>query len=115
MDKTVKIQIKNVPVSPYKLRLVANLIRNMTVKNAIKTLSFLNKKAAVYMKKAFTSAVASSKDILQADTENLKIVKLTVGEGEKRRGVRFESRGRASRLITRRSHINLELKAKDGK
>lgn len=112
MDKTVKIQIKNVPVSPYKVRLVANLVRYMTVENALNTLTFLNKKAALYMKKAFVSAVASSKDILGTDPKGLKIVKLTVEEGMKRRGVRFESRGRATRLVTKRSHIILELKVK---
>lgn len=112
MDKTVKIQIKNIPVTPYKVRLVANLVRHMTVENALNTLNFLNKKAAIHMKKAFVSAVASSKDILGVDPKMLKIVKLTVEEGIKRRGVRYESRGRATRLITRRSHIILELKVK---
>ncbi|MCC7289976.1 50S ribosomal protein L22 [bacterium] len=112
MDKTVKIQIKNIPVSPYKTRLVADLVRNMEVEKALDTLNFLNKKAAVHMKKALVSAIASAKQILGVEAKGLKIAKLTVGEGVKRPGVRFESRGRATRLITRRSHINLELKAK---
>ena len=112
MEKTVKVQIKNVPVSPYKVRLVADLVREMKVDKALETLKFLNKKAALHMKKAFQTGVANAKDILGLDPKDLKIMKLTVGEGKKGRGVRFESRGRVTRLVTRKSHINLELKAK---
>lgn len=112
MEKTVKTQIKNVPVSPYKVRLVADLVREMPVPKAIDTINFLNKKAALHMKKAFNTAVANAKDILGLEPASLKIAKLTVEEGKKGRGVRFESRGRVTRLVTRKSHINLELKAK---
>lgn len=112
MNKTVKVQLKNVNVSPYKLRLIADLVRTMEVPLALETLKFLNKKGALHMRKAFLTGIANGKDILGLDADKLKIEKLSIEEGKKGRGVRFESRGRVSRLVTRKGHINLELKAK---
>lgn len=112
MDKIVKVKVKNVAVSPVKARLVADLVRKMSVKRAIDTLTFLNKKSAVHIKKALLSGVASAKEILGVDEENMKIAKLTIDAAKVGRGFRFESRGRVSRLVKRKSHINLEIKAK---
>jgi large subunit ribosomal protein L22 len=112
MEKTVKVQVKNIPVSPYRARLVANLVRNLDVEKAMNVLTFLNKKGALHIKKAFDTGIANSKDILGLEPKSLKIAKLTIGEGMKGRGVIFASRGRVSQLIKRKSHINLELKAK---
>lgn len=112
MEKVVKVQIKNVPVSPYKGRLVANLVRKLEVVKALDVLTFLNKKGAVHIKKALNTGIANAKDILGLEPESLKISKLTIEEGAKGRGVIFASRGRVSRLTKRKSHINLELKAK---
>lgn len=112
MEKTVKIKIKNVAISPYRGRLVANLVRGMSVEKALDVLTFLNKKAAKHVKKALDSGVASAKEILGKDEKSLKIVSLTIDQGINRRGVRFESKGRVSRLTKRRSHINLEIGAK---
>lgn len=112
MNKTVKVQVKNIPVSPYRGRLVADLVRGMDVEKALDVLTFTNKKAAVHIKKAFNTGIANAKDILGVEPKSLKIAKLTIEEGKKGRGVIYQSRGRVSRLTKRYSHINLELKAK---
>lgn len=112
MNKTVKVQIKNVQISPVKARFVANLVRNLSVERALDVLQFLNKKSALHIRKALVTGVSNAKDILGVEASALRIKKLTIDEGLKRGGVRFESRGRATRLTKRRSHINLELESK---
>ena len=104
MEKTVKITIKNVAISPYRGRLVANLVRGMSVERALDVLTFLNKKAAKHVKKALDSGIASAKEIIGKDEKSLKIVSLTIDQGINRRGFIFESKGRVSRLTKRRSH-----------
>jgi large subunit ribosomal protein L22 len=112
MEKTVKVQVRNISVSPYKARLVADLVRGMEIEKALDVLKFLNKKAALHLTKAFNTGIANAKDLLGLDVKSLKIAKLTIEEGKKGRGVIFQSRGRVSQLVKRKSHINLELKAK---
>jgi large subunit ribosomal protein L22 len=113
MAKTVKVQIKNVYSSPQKARLVADVVRGMSVDKALAALQFMNKKPAVFIMKAIESGVANAKDVLKVtDTSALVISKLTIDEGIKRRWHRFASRGRVSMLTKRKAHINLELKAK---
>lgn len=112
MNKTVKVTIKNVSVSPVKARLVANLVRRMEIMKAVDTLSFLNKKAAIHIRKALMSGIASAKTIFGVTEKELKIGSISVDEGQNGKGVRFESRGRVSRLVKRKSHINLEISLK---
>ncbi|MCK9368730.1 50S ribosomal protein L22 [Candidatus Dojkabacteria bacterium] len=112
MDKTIKVTIKNVSVSPVKVRLVANLIRRMDIEKAVDVLAFLNKKAAIHIRKALMSGIASAKSILGVELKDLKIASISVDEGQNGKGVRFESRGRVSRLVKRKSHINLEISKK---
>lgn len=113
MAKTVKVQIKNVSSSPQKVRLVADLVRGMTADKAIAALTFLNKKPALFVKKAVESGVANAKEVLKVtDPSALVISKLTIDEGVHRRWHRYVSRGGVARLTKRRAHINLEITAK---
>lgn len=112
MEIVVKTKVKNVPVSPQKMRLVANLVRNMDVQKAIDILSVLRKRAALPMLKAFNSAIASAKELHNVDISVLEIKKLVVDEGVTYKRVKFGSRTRVSRINKERSHINLELRIK---
>ncbi|HVX93082.1 MAG TPA: 50S ribosomal protein L22 [Candidatus Dojkabacteria bacterium] len=112
MDKTVKVQVKNIASAPQKARLVADMVRGMNVAKAIDVLSLTNKKAALDVKKALVSGVANAKTLLGVEKENLVVSKLSIDEGKKQRKVNFGSRGRVSMMTKRKSHINLELKVK---
>ncbi len=112
MEIVVKTKVKNASVSAQKMRLVANLVRDMSVSRAVDVLSVLRKKAAVPMLKAFNSAIASAKELHSADLAGLEIKKLSVDEGVTFKRVRFGSRTRVARISKERSHINLELRVK---
>ncbi len=112
MEKVVRVKMKNAGISPQKARLIADLVRGMKVAQAIDTLSVLNKRGSITFKKLLVSASASASNMYNSKLEDLKISKLTVDEGTKMPKVRFASRTRVSRLIKRRSHINLEVVSK---
>jgi len=73
MEIVVKTKVKNVQVSPQKMRLVANLVRNMDVQRAVDVLSVLRKKAALPMLKAFNTAIASAKELHNVDVFVLEV------------------------------------------
>lgn len=113
MDKVVKVQIRNVSSSPQKARLVADVVRGMRVDKALATLKFLNKKAAMYVKKALESGVANAKTVLNVtEPSALVISHISIDEGMKRRSYRPVSKGRAGVLVKQKSHINLEIRSK---
>jgi len=112
MDRKVKTQVKNVCISPQKLRLVADLVREMNAQKAMDILSLTTKKGALYVKKALESAVTAGKSQYNVEPSDMKISKLTIDEGRKRRKPRYGSRGRVSMLVKKFSHINLEIEVK---
>lgn len=107
-----KVTVKNLAQSPLKLRLVADLVRGKKADNALDILKFLNKKGASYVYKAIKSAIASASDRFGMNAGDLVVSKISVDEAPTFKRGRFASRGRFSRIVKRRSHLNLELSAK---
>jgi len=107
-----KAYSRNLMMSPLKLRLVANLIRNKNAQTAIDELKFLNKKGSDMVLKVLESAVANANSLKGIEAKELVVSSISVDEAPSRRGVRFASRSRVARLIKRRSHINLILSEK---
>ena len=61
MEKTtVKAQSKYLRQSPYKMRLVLNLIRGLDVQDALNVLTFTKRKAATEIKQLLESAIANA-------------------------------------------------------
>ncbi len=110
--KRTKIKVKNVAQSPQKLRLVADLIREKSVTEALDILQFTNKKGSLFLKKAVLSGVASAGEKFGSKKEDLVVCHISVDQAPTYKRGRFASRGRSSRILKRRSHINLELEVK---
>ena len=61
MDNTiVKAQGKYIRQSPYKMRLVLNLIRGLDVQEALNVLTFTKRRAAVEIKQVLESAISNA-------------------------------------------------------
>jgi len=99
-------------VSPYKARLVANMIKGKDVEWAISALTFSPKKAAGLISKILKSAVANAEHESAGSAGELfvKVAKVDAGPIIKR----FDPRamGRAVRIRQRTSHITIELAVK---
>ncbi len=104
----MKARLKNYRQSPRKVRLVANLIRGKSILLALSSLSFLEKKSALPIKKLLESAVANAEN-QGAKKENLIVSDIQIDEGFSFTRYRARARGRAAPIRKRSSHINITL------
>ena len=95
--------------SPRKVRLVARLVSGKTVRDAIVSLSFLDKRAALPIKKLIESAYANAKSMNGVDAESLVISKIVVDKGVVLKRMMPRARGSAARIKKRSSHVTLTL------
>lgn len=96
--------------SPRKVRLVADLVRGKTVRQAQEALAFLPKKSAPIVAKLIESAVANAKQS-GADVDSLVVKGIAVNKGMVLRRYKPMARGRAAQVHRVRSIITLELGA----
>ena len=115
----MKAYLKNYRQAPRKVRLVANAIKGKRVDDALVTLSFLPKRAALPLSKLLLSAMANAR-AQGISTDMLVVSSLRVDKGIvlKRRLPR--ARGMATPINKRNSHVAIVLaekapKAKKGK
>jgi len=97
-------------VSPYKTRLVANMIRGRKVEDAVKILTFANKKSAQVMLKLLNSAVANAEEKKVEDTGILEVSQVWVCGGPSYRRYMPRARGRADVIRHPTSHITIVVK-----
>ncbi|MDA2969501.1 MAG: 50S ribosomal protein L22 [Actinomycetota bacterium] len=98
--------------SPYKMRLVLNLIRGCDVQEALNILTFTKRKAAIEIKQVLESAIANASANHSLDASNLFISKAIADEGPTLKRFRPRARGRAGRINKRTSHVLIELESK---
>lgn len=113
--KQVSATLRNLQISPRKVRLVADQIRGASVRNAQQTLSFNSKNAARPLLKLLNSAVANADHNFKLDTSSLKVKAIMVGEGPTLKRFRPRAFGRATMLRKRMSHIKIVLEGKETK
>ncbi|WP_338764304.1 50S ribosomal protein L22 [Bernardetia sp. ABR2-2B] len=108
MEAVAKLQ--NVPTSPRKMRLVADMIRGKKVSSAINMLKFEPKVGARYMEKLLLSAVANW-EVKHEDFANeigsLVIKTVFVDGGKMLKRIQPAPQGRAHRVRKRSNHITL--------
>jgi large subunit ribosomal protein L22 len=108
----VKASLKHARVGAQKARLVVDLVRGKDVNEAIKTLTFLNKKTAGLVKKLIESAVANAEYKKVMDVDNLYVKTIWVDQGPVLKRFRPRAQGRAFGVRKKTSHINVVLEEK---
>jgi large subunit ribosomal protein L22 len=110
-NQVVKAKSKYLRQSPYKVRLVLNLIRGLEVKEALDVLTFTKRKAADEIKQVLESAIANAETNFGLNSSNLYISKAIADEGPTLKRFRPRARGRAGRINKRTSHLIIELES----
>lgn len=109
-------KIKNCPMSPRKMRLIADTIRGKKADNALNILRFTKNEAAEWLEKLLISAIANWEYKLDgmesADDHDLYIKEIFVDEGTMLRRFRPAPQGRAQRIRKRRNHVTLKVENK---
>ena len=104
--------LKYARISPRKVKIVLDLIRNQDADKAMAILKFTPKSACEYLEKLLKSAMAN------AENKNMDMSKLYVAEcaacpGPILKRIRAKDHGRAPRILKRTSHVTLVLKERD--
>lgn len=106
-----------VRISPQKARLVAELIRDRYVGEALTILRFSEKKkASLIIEKVLRSAIANAQQKSpQVDVDDLYISRIFINQGPQMKRIRPAPMGRAYRILKRTSHVYIYLEEKKGR
>lgn len=102
--------LKNIRISPRKLRLVADLVRGKQVQNALDELTLTNKKGARILHKVLKSAIANATDVATVDVDRLSVSEVMVDMGPALKRFLPRAQGRATPIKKRMSHVTLRVK-----
>lgn len=106
---TVRAYAKGVDQAPRKVSLVAALVRNRTVADALVILEHVPKRAALPVQKAIESAKANAMNNHSLDGKTLVISTISVTVGTRLKRFKPASRGRALPFQKKTSNILVEV------
>ena len=109
----IKAEIKFLKTGPRKVRLVADLVRPMSVVEAMTTLKHLPQRSAIHVLKLFKQAVANAVNNHNLSKDSLSIHTLEINTGPTYKRFQPVSRGRAHSILKRTSHLKLVLKSEE--
>ncbi len=105
-----RAQVTHVRISPRKVKIVLDLIRNKPVDVAMAIVKHTPKAACEPLEKLLKSAVANAENNFNLDRKDLVVAECFVCPGPILKRVRPRAQGRAFRIEKRTSHITLVLK-----
>lgn len=113
MEKVIiKAKLGRFRMAPRKVRLAVNLVRGLSVSEAEKQLSFLDKKAGEALVKLLQSAVANAKQNFNLDKKDLFVEKIFVNAGATLKRWLPRAMGRATTIRKRTCSVELFLGSK---
>ena len=109
LKNTYFASLRNVPTSPRKMRLVADLVRGMEVGRALGVLKFSNKEASARVEKLLRSAIANweEKNGRKAEDGELYISRIFVDGAATLKRMRPAPQGRGYRIRKRSNHVTI--------
>lgn len=111
-DRRPKAVAKHVRISPYKVRIVLDIIRGKGYREAVAILENTPKAASEPVKKVLMSAAANAENNLGLSKDNLYVAACFADQGPTLKRVMPRAQGRAFRILKRTSHITVVLDAK---
>ncbi len=109
-------RLNNVPTSPRKMRLVADLVRGKRVGNALSILKFTPNHGALRLEKLLLSAVANwqaKNPDAKLEEADLFVKTIMVDEGRSLKRLRPAPQGRGHRIRKRSNHVTLVIDSFD--
>jgi large subunit ribosomal protein L22 len=106
---SARATVRYLPVSPYKIRQVLDLVRGLPVDDAIRVLQLCQKDAADNVLKLLDSAVANAEHNRQLPADELYLARIWCDEGPTRKSGQARARGRYFRVRKRSSHLTIIL------
>lgn len=110
--KQVTAHARSLHIAPRKLRLVANLVKQMPAQEALTQLGFVNKKGANVVSKLIASAIANAEHNFSLDPHTLFIASITCDAAAVMKRYMPRARGSSSPLNRRMSHLHVVLESR---
>jgi len=108
-----KAILRSTRVTPRKIKILADLIRNKPVNVALGILKNTPKGACEQMEKLLKSAIANAEANFDMDVSKLYVKQVFAGPGTTMKRMRPRAQGRAFRILKRTSHITLTVAEKE--
>ena len=108
-----RAHLKYARISPRKVEIVLDLIRNKPANVAMAILQHTPKAACEDLQKLLKSAIANAENNHNMDVTKLYVAECFVSPGPILKRIRPASKGRAYRILKRTSHVTLVLKEKE--
>ena len=110
----VKSVSKNTGISARKMRVIVDLVRGKSVNDALTILKFTPSPHARLVAKVVKAAASDAEKAHNISIEGLKVVEIHADEAATLRRYRARSRGRASSIHRRSSHITVVVGGQEG-
>lgn len=110
--KKSKSKLKNLPISPRKMRLIVDTIRGVDVIKALAILKYQNKKGSPYVRKLLISAISNwqkKNKNYKIENSNLYIEKIKVDHGKTLKKIKPAAQSRAHKIRKKHNHVTIIL------
>lgn len=107
---TAIARLKNSPIAPRKMRLVADLVRGVEVNKALNILQHNSKAASISLEKLLRSAIANweqKNEGKSIEDEKLIVRTIQVDGGAMMKRIQPAPQGRAHRIRKRSNHVTI--------
>ena len=108
----VKATAKYIRIAPRKIRIVMNLIRGKSIREAFAILKFTPKVGSEVIEKVLRSAVANAEHNNDMDVEKMFVSSCSVDQGPTLKRIHPHSRGQAFKILKRSSHVTVAVSEK---
>ncbi|OGZ97556.1 MAG: 50S ribosomal protein L22 [Candidatus Sungbacteria bacterium RIFCSPLOWO2_02_FULL_54_10] len=105
----MKATLRHLGIAPRKVRLMAAVVKGMTVARAERELMSRTKRSAPILLKLLRSAIANARHNFHIENQNLKVKDLRIDAGPVTARFRARAFGRAAPIRRRTSHVSLIL------
>ena len=110
----VRAVAKDTGISARKMRPLVNMVRGRKVDEALNLLKFTPAPKAKVLAKVVKSAAANAENNFQMSPSELRVVSIFADEARTAKRFRPRSRGRASPILKRSSHITVIVAEQEG-
>ncbi len=112
-DTQAQAITRNMRVSPRKLNLVADSIRELPASRALADLTFSKRRIAKQVKKTLESAIANAENNHQLDVDKLVVKLAEVGRGIVMKRFHARGRGRSATVEKWFSHLKIVVEERE--
>ena len=108
-----KASLRHARISPRKVQIVFDLIRNNPADQAMAILRHTPKAACEPLSKLLKSAMANAENNFNMDRDSLYVSECYVTPGPTMKRIRPRAQGRAFRVLKRTSHVFITVKERE--